>query len=175
MLDDTIITYLLAGILPPDVVESIHTHILHPHAPFQIYKRRALVEAQRGLNAIYPFIQPFADRTIALVAENQGVAGLLVAMVLLGAVVAVVSLVHRVLMWCTRMAMRVVFWASVFAVAAWAWQRGPLETARDAVVMGSKIAGLLAGIGNFWLEEYNRYEGQQKESGGRGSGRSSGR
>lgn len=170
------ITYFLSGILPPEAIESIHVNIVHPHAPFQVFKRQVLVQAQRAFNVIYPFIQPLADRVLALAAENQGAVGLVASVFLLVVIVSIVIFVQRLIMWCTRLALRVVFWASVFAVVAWAWQRGPLETVKDTVVVGSKIAGFLTGVGNHWLQEYDRYEAQQTAHSARGGrGRSSGR
>jgi hypothetical protein len=154
--------HLLLSALPRDMADFINTHILHPHSPFQTYKRALLAQAQRAVDALSPLAQPLADRLLALVAENQGAVGILISVVVLTVLVFVVTLVQRVMVWCTRVAMRIVFWGCVCGVAAWAWQRGPLETARDAVVVGSKVAGFLAGLGNYWLEEYNRYDEQEK-------------
>ncbi|KAF4983494.1 hypothetical protein FZEAL_1117 [Fusarium zealandicum] len=69
--------------------------------------------------------------------------------------------------------MRIATWAVLFALAAWIWERGVFESARDMAVAGGKVVGYLAVIKDVWLEEYNRYEAQQGVAGSTGA--SSGR
>lgn len=166
---ETLLLPVLSGVLPPEMVVWIKANILNPHSTFQIYKRHALVHAQRGLEAVYPIIQPLVDRFLA----NEGLVGFAALLTLLVAVFLVVSWVHRVVMWWTRLAMRAVFWMAVFGLLAYGWERGPMECFRDIVVAGGKFVGFLAAMKEVWADEYQKYDSQQQMAGGRG--RSSGR
>ncbi len=165
----TLLMPLLAQFLPPEATQWIRSNILDSRSPFQLYKHQALAYARQAFDALYPLVRPLIDRA----AQNEGALGFAALLALLVAVFVVISWVHRMVMWWTRLAMRAVFWAAVLAVVAWAWQRGPLESARDAVVVGSKLFGFLAGIKDVWVEEYRRYDAQQTMGSTRG--RSSGR
>ncbi|KAF7559156.1 hypothetical protein G7046_g4992 [Stylonectria norvegica] len=158
-------TSLLAALLPPDLVDYIHTHLLHPHAPLQVFKRQAVLQSQRLLNAAYPIVRPLLDRLLALMADNQGVVGVAVSLAVLAVVVVVLNWVRRLLLWWTRLTMRVAFWAVVLAVAAWVWERGVFESLRDVTVVGSKVVGYLAVLKDVWVNEYHRYEAQQEMAG----------
>ncbi|POR31996.1 hypothetical protein TPAR_07820 [Tolypocladium paradoxum] len=167
-MDASLTSRLLTELLPPDVAASVRQHLLHPSSPFQAYKRLAAEQGARLLSAL----RPLADWALQCVADNQGAAGLLVLLALLAALLVVVSWVHRFVLWWTRLALRVVFWAVAGALGAWVWNRGVVESARDAVDAVASVVGYLAVLRNVWLAEYDRYEGQQNRGyGDRGRGR----
>ena len=153
---------LLTELLPPDLAESVRQHLLNPRAPLQIYKQRAAQYA-RDLLAL---AEPYIDRTLGAFAspENHGVVG--GAMVLLTAVLALIIMnwVRRLVMWWTRLVFRMTLWAVVIALLAFIWNRGLMVSARDAVVIGGKIAGYGAALKDVWLAEYDRYEERQRSS-----------
>ncbi|KAM5355757.1 hypothetical protein ACJ41O_002403 [Fusarium nematophilum] len=161
-------TNLLSALLPPELVDSIHKHILHPRAPIQILARNVLAQVRHVLDTAAPLIEPLADRLLAAMADNQGLVGVVASLVVLATVLIVLNWIRRLLMWWTRLAMRIAMWAIVIALAAWIWERGVFESARDMAVVGGKVAGYLAVIKDVWLEEYNRYEAQQGMAGSRG-------
>lgn len=165
-MDSSLTAVLLRSLLPAELADSISTHVLHPDSPVQILKRRATVEAERVLRALYPLVQPLIDRAVALAAESEGLVGAVVAITLVTTVVMVLIWIQRLAMWLTRLAMRLTFWAILLVIVAAVWQRGPLESARDAAVVLGKVAGYLAALKNIWLEEYDRYESQQTNNGG---------
>lgn len=166
-------THLLSAFLPPELVDSIHTHLLHPHAPLQVLKRNAIIQAQRLFNAAYPVLQPLFERLLNVMAENQGLVGVIASLLVLATVLVVLNWIRRLLLWWTRLTLRIASWAAFVAVAAWVWDRGVFESARDVAVVGGKIVGYLALLKDVWVDEYNRYEAQQGMAGA--SGRSSGR
>jgi hypothetical protein len=167
-------THLLTALLPPELAESVQKHILHPRSPVQILARNVLAQAQNILDTVAPILEPIFDRVMILLAENQGLVGVIASLVVLATVVIILNWIRRLLMWWTRMAMRIVTWAFMFALAAWIWERGVFESARDMTVIGAKIVGYLTVIKDVWLQEYDRYEAQQGMAGTRGpaSGRS---
>ncbi|KFA75973.1 hypothetical protein S40288_05646 [Stachybotrys chartarum IBT 40288] len=169
-MDSSMILPALQSLLPPEIVDAIETHVLHPRAPVQVLLGHVSQELQRALALLLPLVQPLVDRALALMAESQGLVGLVVSVLVVTVVFAVLSWVHRIVMFWTRVAMRLVFWTLLVAVGAWIWQRGVFESARDAVVVGGKIVGYMAVIKDVWVREYNRYEAQQTMAGRRGRG-----
>lgn len=167
-MDATTLTRLLAMLLPADVVEYVNKHALRPDAPLQIYLSQARTQATRAAEKAYPYVQPRVERLVSAMssaAEASPAAGqlgsVLVPLAILTCSVLVLNWIRRMVMWWTRLAFRAVLWATVIALGAWAWNRGVESSIRDVVVLGGKIAGYLAVVKDIWIEEYNRYEGQQ--------------
>lgn len=154
--------------LPPEAVEYIRTNFLSPHAPFQTYKRAALVYAQRGFDALYPLAQPIIDKLLVVMAENQGFVGLAVAVAVVTVMLMVLNWIRRLAMWCAWASVRVVMMSIAVAVGAYVWERGLFDTAQSLFVLGGKVMGYLAVLKNVWLDEYSKYEEQQTMSGTRG-------
>ncbi|GAO17805.1 uncharacterized protein UV8b_02096 [Ustilaginoidea virens] len=181
-MDASLSSRLLMELLPPHVATFAQQHLLNPRAPFQIYSQKAVSQLHVFLASLVPHVQPLLDRVAAAMVENQGVTGFVTLVLLMTAVVVVMNWIRRLVLWWTRLVMRVVFWTVVAAVLAWVWNRGVMESARDAVVLGAKVVGYLAVLKDFWMAEYKRYEasgsaGGRPSDGGFGSprGRSSGR
>ncbi|KAJ6446114.1 nuclear pore assembly and biogenesis domain-containing protein [Purpureocillium lavendulum] len=175
-MDASLTSRLLTELLPADVAASVRRHMLHPSSPLQTVARAATARAQGLAAALAPHVAPLADWAAGVVADNQGLAGLAVLLAVVAAVVVVMNWLRRLVMWWTRVVFRLTLWALVAVLVAWVWQRGVMESVRDAVVVGGKVAGYLAVVRDVWVAEYNRYEGQQNmgyRTGGRG--RSSGR
>lgn len=155
-------------LLPANVVEYVNKHALRADAPLQIYMTQARSQASRAAERAYPYVQPRVERLVSAMssaAESSPAAGalgsLLVPLAILAVSVIVMNWIRRMVVWWTKLAFRAVFWATVFALAAWVWNRGVEESVRDVVVLGGKVAGYLAVVKDIWIEEYNRYEGQQ--------------
>ncbi|KAI8684411.1 Hypothetical protein NCS54_00109100 [Fusarium falciforme] len=165
----TLATSLLSALLPPDLVDSINKHVLHPRAPIQILLRHVLVQAQNLLDTAAPIIEPLFDRLMTAMAENQGLVGVIASLLVLATFLIILNWIRRLLMWWTRLAMRIATWAILFAIAAWVWERGVFESAKDMAIAGGKVAGYLAVIKDVWLEEYNKYEAQQGMAGSGGT------
>jgi hypothetical protein len=116
------------------------------------------------------------DRLAALLATAPNAIGVVLVLVLAVVVLQVLSLVRRIMLFWTRLALRLVFWAVMGLVASAVWQRGVGRTIQDAVVIGSKLVGFVSGVVNVWIREYERAqaEQQQQQQGYRYQGRSGG-
>lgn len=84
--------------------------------------------------------------------------------------VQVLSWIRRAVAWFARLLFRLAFWTCVALGVAFVWQRGPEQTARDAVVVVSKVVGFGAAMRDVWVSEYRRYEAQGNHGGGGGGG-----
>lgn len=175
---------LAASLLPEELSSFVHNHILNPHGPFQAYKREAHAQLDRLLAALYPVVQPALERVLAVVSDNQGAVGVAATLALAAAVIVVLNWVRRLMLWWTRMVFRLVFWSLVVAMAAVVVQRGPMQTAKEVVVVGSKIVGWVAAVqqamqhqqqyqqqhgGQYSQGQYSQGDSRQYKVGGPGS------
>ncbi|KAL6895799.1 hypothetical protein HDV57DRAFT_25436 [Trichoderma longibrachiatum] len=152
-MDETPTTHLLTTLLPPSIATLIETHVLSPSSPLQTFKRQLLLQAQR--------LQPLADNLLQQLSPHQATLDMLLPLAAVVATVVVLNWVRRLVLWWTRLVFRAFFWALVAVFAAWVWNRGVVESARDAAVLGAKVAGYVAVLKDVWVDEYKRYEGQQ--------------
>lgn len=159
--------HLLSALLPADFVDSIRAHVLHPRAPPQVLGRAFLAHAQNLLSAAYPVVQPLLERLLAAMAENQGLVGVMASLLVLGLLLVVLNWMRRLLLWWTRLTLRVFTYCAVAVFGFWVYDRGLLVSARDVAVVGGKVVGYLAVLRDVWVDEYNRYEAQQGMAGGR--------
>jgi hypothetical protein len=160
-MDASLTSRLLTELLPPDLALSVRTHLLNPRAPFQIYKQALLAQLQAWVSALTPHVQPLVDKLLALVFDNQGVTGIVALLCLLTAVVVVMNWIRRLILWWTRLVLRLVFWSAVVVLLAWVWNRGVMESVADAAVVGGRVAGYLGVLKDFWWQEYERYEARE--------------
>lgn len=86
----------------------------------------------------------------------------------------VLAYLRRLMMWWTRMAMRLVFWSLVVGLGAVVWRRGLETSVQDAVYWGGKVAGFAEGIKNVFWAEYRRYEEMERSKGQGGGGAGAG-
>lgn len=174
-MDASIASTVLHSLLPPEVAAFIHKNFLDSRSPFQIVLSQLLLQLRRATALLTPLL----DRLLAQVGvdlSGANIAGVVAAAALVISVLAVLDYVRRMILWWTRFTFRIVFWAAVVGVAALVWERGLMESAKDAAVLGGKVVGYAAGVKDVWMAEYERYEQQQQQHtmmGGRG--RSSGR
>ena len=167
------LSHLVTSLLPPDKAALVHQHVLRADAPLQVYFAQARASVTRSAGAVYPYVQPLAERLLAATGASE-LGGVLVPLLILAAAVVVLNWIRRVLLFWTRLAMRAVFWAAAAAMLAWVWNRGLQESLRDVVVVGGKLAGYAAVVKEIWWAEYRKYEGQQnmgRAARGRGSTR----
>lgn len=152
------ITTLLTSLLPPELARLVQTQILSPSSPVQTIKTHVLALSRQALDILTPLVTPLLDRALA----TDGLPGFVTMVCALGVLFLLVTWVHRMVMWWTRLAMRAVFWGVVVLLGAWAWQRGPVETARDVFVVGGKLAGFVMAMKDVWMDEYQKYDEQQR-------------
>lgn len=161
---DPLTNQALSSLLPPEMIEYLRVHVLHPQSPVQTILREASEYAKRGVDAVLPLVLPLLDRVAAAVSENQGAAGLVLVAIVLTVVVVVLNWIRRLMMWWTRLVTRILYYAFLVAVASAVWQRGIFQTAEDVVVFASKLMGYAGAVKDIWINEYNHYESQRVAS-----------
>lgn len=165
------------AILPEETVQLIRDHVLSPQTPFQIVRRQVVLRLQQAFSVVYPLVMPLVNRVVEVLSDSPDfvVLGVLLAIVVVA--LQVVFLVHRIMMFWTRMAMRLVLWAAVGALVAVVWQRGPETAMRDVVVFVSKLVGYGSIVKQIWLTEYDKFSQQTNNAkrSGRSRTRKSGR
>lgn len=166
-------SYLVTSIFPPDIADFIKTHIIHPQSPFRTFTGHVLHYLQQLVATAAPIFDDLLSRA-GFNISGANLSELIAVVVVVMTILAIVNAVRRMIMWWTRFAFRIAWWAVVLAVGAWVWEHGVFESAQDAVVLGGKVLGYAAGVKDVWMSEYQRYEQQQHSMGG-GRGRSSGR
>ncbi|KYK59965.1 hypothetical protein DCS_01099 [Drechmeria coniospora] len=173
--DTSAVARLLAELLPPDLATSVRRHVLDPSSPLRTGARQAGEQAQALLAGLMPHVAPVGDWALRVIADNQGIAGLALLLAVLTVVVVVMNWLRRLVVWWTRLALRLVFWSVVVAVAAWVWNRGVVESLEDALDVGGRVVGYAAVLKDVWLAEYHRYESQQNSGYGGASASTRGR
>jgi len=98
-----------------------------------------------------PILTPYLDTLANYAANSPGLLMVALAVILLYLAKVVLAWIWRtILFW-----LRITFYAVVVLALAMAWKRGFEETGRDL--------GRWAGeLGQFWMKEYERFEGYQK-------------
>lgn len=159
-------------LLPPSLADAIQTHILRPTSPFQIYTQEALAHTQRAYDILLPRLEVLYHQAVTALYDAAGgdegpaAAALATLPLILSAVaaIAVVTLVTRLISWWTRMMMKVAFWGVIIILLLGVWERGLVASARDVVVVASKLAGYGAAVREIWVREYQHYEEQTRSS-----------
>lgn len=158
---------LSAALFSESTLRLLQTHLLGPSSTLQTLKRHLV-------SLVAPLAAPLLARLDHILTSSPDVVLLVATVLLVVLVVQVLAWVRRVVAWFTALLLRVVFWSAVAAGLAFVWQRGPEQTARDAVVVVSKIVGFGAAMKDVWVSEYRRYEAQggvhQARVGGAGGG-----
>lgn len=167
MAEPSVANFVLRSLLPPEAVDFIHKNALHPSSPPQVLRQHVVLGATRLFDALYPYVAPAVDATLAYLHESPELVSFGILLALLAATVVVLNWVRRVVAFWTALVLRVAFWAAVVAVLAAVVQRGVFETARDAVVVGGKVVGFAAAVKDVWISEYKRYEEETKLQGSR--------
>ncbi|KAI1495865.1 hypothetical protein F5X99DRAFT_402222 [Biscogniauxia marginata] len=159
------------GILPEQTLQVLHAHIL-PHASgtLQTVKTQLATTLQRTMTAVQPLLEPLFERALLALQNSPDVVVLAFVVAFIVLIFQVVAWVHRTMMFFTRLALRMVFWAVLAGVLAVAWQRGPEAVIRDVVVFVSKIAGYVTVVREIWWSEYQRYDAQTRSASTAGAG-----
>lgn len=161
------LSHLVTSLLPPDKAALVHHHILRADAPLQVYFGQARDSVTRSAGTIYPLVQPWIDKLLAMTGASE-LGAVLVPLAILAVAVIVLNWIRRVLLFWTRLAMRAVFYATLVALLAWVWNRGLQASVRDVVVIVGRVAGYASLVKQIWWAEYRKYEEQQ--NGGRAGG-----
>lgn len=118
-----------------------------------------------------PVVQPLVNRALTALSDSPDIVIVGALLVFIVAALQFLFWVQRVVLFWTRMTMRLIFYAILAGALAVVWQRGPEAAIRDIVIFVSKIAGYATLLKNFWLSEYERYDAQTKNGMSRRGGR----
>ncbi|KAK8056145.1 hypothetical protein PG993_001372 [Apiospora rasikravindrae] len=164
---------LLEGVgLPESTIQLLQDNVLHPETPFQIFGRSVWQRTQQAFQMAVPVVQPMVNRALTALNDSPDIVIVGAVLVFIVAALQFLFWVQRVVLFWTRMTMRLIFYAVLAGALAVVWQRGPEAAIRDIVIFVSKIAGYATLLKNFWLSEYERYDAQTKN--GRGMGAAAG-
>ncbi|KAL2153992.1 hypothetical protein VTH82DRAFT_2668 [Thermothelomyces myriococcoides] len=149
----------LKDTLPPDLViflGNVSAALLHPSSPVQTLRAAApTVLAEMG-----SLLESALDTLTALVGSSPAIVSTVVVVLLAVVVLQLLSIVRRVILFWTRLALSMLFWSAVVLLAAAAWQRGIERSLRDLVVVASRLAGwlvgALAGAADLFWHEYEK-------------------
>lgn len=107
---------------------------------------------------LYPVVLPYLNRLAVLAQDSPAVISFGALLLLLVITVQIVNFVHRVIMFWTKLVMRLMFWAAVAVLIATVWQRGLGRTVDDVSQWGDELRTV-------WWKEYRRWEGYQNQMG----------
>ncbi|OTB00031.1 hypothetical protein M426DRAFT_324607 [Hypoxylon sp. CI-4A] len=174
--DGSSILDALQGILPEQTLEVLQDHIQNPQTTLQAIWRQTALATSKLAAVLSPLFAPVLARLAQALHDSPDIVVLGFVLAFCVLVFQVVALVHRTMLYVTRLAFRMLGWALLFALAAVVWRRGPEAAVRDVVVLVGKLAGYGALVKDIWLSEYNKFDAQTKRGGGGagGAGPSSG-
>jgi hypothetical protein len=113
-----------------------------------------------------PVLGPVLDRLTRALYSSPDIVVLGFFCLVLVLVFQIMSWLRRALMFWTRIAFRMAFYAGLAAVAASVWQRGLEASWSDAVAIGGALFKYGGWVKDIWMNEYRKYE----EQGQKGSG-----
>ncbi|KAL2259379.1 hypothetical protein VTK26DRAFT_6969 [Humicola hyalothermophila] len=107
-----------------------------------------------------PLLTLLLDRLTVLLASSPNAVALAVLVVLAVAILQVLALVRRIVLFWTRLALRLLFWAALGLLASVVWQRGVERSVRDAAVIAARVGGWAVGVARVWWSEFERAQAQ---------------
>jgi hypothetical protein len=144
----------------------MRSYALHPPSPLQAFKSVSTSQFQR----LADMMSPVLDRLTQALHRSPDIVVLAFFLTMLFLTIQILNWARRVVMFWTRMALRLVFWSAIIALGAMVWQRGLEATARDMMTIGQQLIGYAAMVRDIWMREYQKYEAQERA--GRAAGRS---
>ncbi|GAB1311314.1 hypothetical protein MFIFM68171_01524 [Madurella fahalii] len=153
----------LKDLLPPETLTHLHdlqARLLEPSSP--IHRFSAALSSLAS--AMGPVLSTALDRLVALLSASPNAVAVAVLLVVVVVVLQVLSIVRRIMLFWTRLAMRLLFWSVVAVVASMVWQRGVAESVQDVIYWAGRAVGLFGGMVEVWLREYeNAQRGAQQQ------------
>ncbi|KAK4103185.1 hypothetical protein N658DRAFT_494513 [Parathielavia hyrcaniae] len=146
--------------LPAETLAALQSHLLNPSSPLHNLRRSLTALAAQMLSLLAPLL----DYLAALLANSPTIVAAAATLVIAVLILQVLSVVRRVMLFWTRLAFRLLFYAVVGLAASMVWQRGVERTVRDLVVVGSQVGGWVAGVASVWWEEYQRTQMAQAQA-----------
>ncbi len=102
------------------------------------------------------------DSIADLLASSPTIVSAVLVLLLAFLILQLLSLAKRVVLFWTRLAFRLAFYAGAVLLASVVYQRGLERSAADAMAVAGALAGWVAGLAGFWAEEYRKAQELQK-------------
>ncbi|EPE31556.1 hypothetical protein GLAREA_12312 [Glarea lozoyensis ATCC 20868] len=103
-----------------------------------------------------PILTPLLQRTFTFAQESPAIISAILLVGFFIIAIKVLDTFRRMLLWWTRLVMRLMFWGVLGLVGAMVSQRGLERSVRDLVGWGEEISAV-------WMREYRRWEGYQQQ------------
>lgn len=113
-----------------------------------------------------PILGPVFDRLTQALYGSPDIVVLGFFCLILVLVFQILSWLRRALVFWTRIAFRMAFYAGLAALAASVWQRGLEASWSDAVAIGATLLKYGGWVNDIWMNEYRKYEEQGQKRGG---------
>lgn len=113
-----------------------------------------------------PVLAPLLDRLTQALYSSPDIVVLGFFCLILVLVFQVLSWLRRALVFWTRIAFRMVFYAGLVALAASVWQRGLEASWSDAMAVGATLLKYGGWVKDVWMSEYQKYEQQGQQTRG---------
>ncbi|KAB5580917.1 hypothetical protein GE09DRAFT_456327 [Coniochaeta sp. 2T2.1] len=165
-MDSRIMDYLKDTFLP----EFIHDHVLAPDS----LARQITSTLQSAFSPLLTTMAPLLDRLTQALYSSPDIVVLGFLALILVLVFQIMSWLRRALVFWTRMAFNLLFYAAIVGLAASVWQRGLEASWTDAVALGGTLVKYVGWVKDIWLREYRRYEEQGQKRGGYSGARAQG-
>jgi hypothetical protein len=148
-------------VLPDEAATQIQSFLLSQSSPLRNLSRLLSTVTAH----MYPLFATALDRLAAFVSASPNIVSAALVLVLAVLILQILSMVHRMVLYFTRLAFRMLFWAAVVALMAAAWQRGLEHSLRDVVTVGGHVAGWVMGVVGVWVREYEKAQAQSQAQG----------
>jgi Nuclear pore assembly and biogenesis len=137
--------------------------------PYLTPLRRTLYSTMSNLNThVSPIIRPLFERSLIFAQESPALISALLLVSFLILALKIMDVARRMLMWWTRLVMKLMFWGIIGLVGIMVWQRGFERSVGDLMAWGQELSEV-------WSREYRRWDGYSKHAGSveqmRGGGR----
>ncbi|OIW35465.1 hypothetical protein CONLIGDRAFT_710648 [Coniochaeta ligniaria NRRL 30616] len=147
--------------------DFLQEYVLQPDSTVAVIKRQLTGTLQKALGMMAPVLGPVFDRLTQALYSSPDIVVLGFFCVILLLVFQILSWLRRALVFWTRIAFRMAFYAGLVALAASVWQRGLEASWADAVSIGGMLLKYGGWVKDTWMNEYRKYEQQgQKTRGG---------
>ncbi|KAH8808222.1 hypothetical protein F5884DRAFT_360650 [Xylogone sp. PMI_703] len=121
--------------------------------PYLVPVLSNLSELQKRL---YPVLLPYLNQLAVLAQDSPAVVSFGALLLLLIIAIQIINFVHRIIMFWTKLIMRLFFWTAVAIIVAMVWQRGLARTVDDVSQWGDELKTV-------WWQEYRKWEGYQNQ------------
>lgn len=112
-----------------------------------------------------PILGPVLDRLTQALYSSPDIVVLGFFCLILLLVFQILAWLRRALVFWTRLAFRMAFYAGLVALAASVWQRGLEASWSDAVAIGGTVLKYGGWVKDIWMKEYRKYEEQGHKRG----------